>query len=283
MIQFNKFSHFSIPAIATTNAITSGFVVLHALKVLEKKFEQCQSVYMRLRANPRKQIFVSEKQLEPPNPKCIVCADKPEVVLQVDTETITVKELRDDILIKEMNMISPDVELLGKGIIIISSEEGETDDNLSKLLKDCFIVDGCILTVDDFFQNYQLTVTIIHKTPERDEAKFKIVAEKEVLKPVESVEEIKEKNSEPQPGPSGINGAGPSNGSKAYESDDDDLMIVETKESEAAKSAEKRKHIEEDDEDDDDEPTTMKRARVEESSTAKGEEEDEDLITIDSD
>lgn len=255
---------------------------MHALKVLEKKFEQCQSVYMRLRANPRKQIFVSEKQLEPPNPKCIVCADKPEVVLQVDTETVTVKELRDDILIKEMNMISPDVELLGKGVIVISSEEGETDDNLPKLLKDCFIVDGCILTVDDFFQNYQLTVTVIHKTPERDEPKFKIVAEKDVLQPTEAIEEVKQKISEPQPGPSGINGAGPSNGAKAYESDDDDLFIVEPKE--AAKSAEKRKHFEDDDEDDDDdEPTTMKRPRVEASSTAKEEEEDEDLITIDSD
>lgn len=50
-----------IPAIATTNAITSGFVVLHAFKVLEKKFENCQSVYIRQLPNPRHQIFVSEK------------------------------------------------------------------------------------------------------------------------------------------------------------------------------------------------------------------------------
>jgi ubiquitin-like 1-activating enzyme E1 B len=50
-----------IPAIATTNAITSGFVVLHALKILEKKFENCQSVYVRSLPNPRNQIFVPEK------------------------------------------------------------------------------------------------------------------------------------------------------------------------------------------------------------------------------
>lgn len=50
-----------IPAIATTNAITSGFVVLHALKVLEKNFENCQSVYIRSFPNPRNQIFVPEK------------------------------------------------------------------------------------------------------------------------------------------------------------------------------------------------------------------------------
>jgi ubiquitin-like 1-activating enzyme E1 B len=50
-----------IPAIATTNAITSGFVVLHALKVLEKNFDKCQSVYVRSMPNPRNQIFVPEK------------------------------------------------------------------------------------------------------------------------------------------------------------------------------------------------------------------------------
>lgn len=50
-----------IPAIASTNAITSGFVVLHALKVLEKNFEKCQSVYIRSLPNPRNQIFVPEK------------------------------------------------------------------------------------------------------------------------------------------------------------------------------------------------------------------------------
>lgn len=50
-----------IPAIATTNAITAGVVVLHAFKVLEGHFEKCTSVYMRLKANPRNQIFVPEK------------------------------------------------------------------------------------------------------------------------------------------------------------------------------------------------------------------------------
>lgn len=50
-----------IPAIATTNAITSGFVVLHAFKILEKKYEKCQSVYIRHHVNSRNQIFVPEK------------------------------------------------------------------------------------------------------------------------------------------------------------------------------------------------------------------------------
>lgn len=50
-----------IPAIATTNAITAGIVVMRAFKVLEEKFDECQSVYVRLRLNPRNQILVPDR------------------------------------------------------------------------------------------------------------------------------------------------------------------------------------------------------------------------------
>lgn len=267
-----------IPAIASTNAITAGFVVLHAFKILEKNFDQCQNVYMRLRANPRNQIFVPEKQLIAPNSNCIVCADKPEAVLKVDTTAVTVKELRDEILIKEMNMVKPDVMLDGLGTIVISSEEGETDCNEDKLLKDLRIVDGCVLKVDDFFQNYELTITIIHRTAERDEPKFQVLADKEVLKPTAVVEV---KNDEPQPGPSGTNGAGTSgtspNGTKPYESDDDDLVCVEEETVEPS-TAEKRKHVDTDD----DESPSLKKVRVDESkAAAASKQDDDDLICID--
>lgn len=49
-----------IPAIATTNAITAGIVVMHTFKVLQEQFEQCQSVYVRLVLNPRNQLFAPE-------------------------------------------------------------------------------------------------------------------------------------------------------------------------------------------------------------------------------
>jgi ubiquitin-like 1-activating enzyme E1 B len=56
-------------------------------------------------------------------------------------------------------MVAPDVEVEGKGIILISSEEGETDANNDKFLKDLGLVDGSILTCDDFLQNYTLKVS----------------------------------------------------------------------------------------------------------------------------
>lgn len=219
--------------------------------------------------------------IAPPNPNCYVCAEKPELVLKIDTDTVTVKELRDDILIKEMNMVNPDVMLDGKGIIVISSDEDETECNEGKLLKEMQIVDGCILKVDDFFQNYELTITVIHKTAEREDPKFEIVADKNVLKTAESVEEAKkQKEAESsQPGPSGMNGNG-ANGNNAtkYESDEDDLILVEPQQ-----NIEKRKHSEELDE----ESPSCKRARVEQESAtglqSKTEESDDDLICIDDD
>lgn len=50
-----------IPAIATTNAITAGIVVMHAFKVLQGQLDKCKSVYMRLRPNARNQLFVPDR------------------------------------------------------------------------------------------------------------------------------------------------------------------------------------------------------------------------------
>lgn len=50
-----------IPAIATTNAITAGIVVMRSFKVLQEQYDQCQSVYVRLTMNPRNQIFVPDR------------------------------------------------------------------------------------------------------------------------------------------------------------------------------------------------------------------------------
>lgn len=131
----------------------------------------------------------------PPNPKCYVCSPKPEIVLKIDTKKVTVKSLRDDVLIKALNMVEPDVTIDGKGVIVISSEEGETEANDNILLKDIQIVDGCILKADDYFQNYELSITIVHKDVERDDAEmFEVIADPELLKPEQDKETATKSN-----------------------------------------------------------------------------------------
>ncbi|XP_012274236.1 SUMO-activating enzyme subunit 2 [Orussus abietinus] len=177
-----------IPAIATTNAIIAGVVVLHAFHVLEDNLKACRSIYLRLKANHRNQLLVPEKYVNPPNPKCYVCAPTPQAVLAADTTKMTIKELEESVLKNRLNMIAPDVMIDGKGIVVISSEEGETEQNNEKILEELGIKDGTILKVDDFHQNYSLTVTVVHRDrpPLKDDSPdFIITGEDEDLKPKE--------------------------------------------------------------------------------------------------
>merc|ERR1719348_2782588 len=134
---------------------------MEALKLLDGHVEKCKTVYLRRQPNPRKKILVTEA-LEPPNPKCYVCADKPEVQVKLNFETFTVKSFEERILKGALNMVAPDAEIEGKGLILISSEEGETECNNEKFLKDFGLVDGSVLLCDDFLQNYNLKVYLWH-------------------------------------------------------------------------------------------------------------------------
>ena len=79
-----------IPAIATTNAVIAGCIVMEGLKILNDQFDKCKTVYLRTKPNARKKILVTEC-LCPPNPKCYVCCDKPEVNVKLNLNTFTIK------------------------------------------------------------------------------------------------------------------------------------------------------------------------------------------------
>jgi len=184
-----------IPAIATTNAVIAGCIVMEALKILAGKFDCCKTVYLRRQPNPRKKILVTEA-LEPPNPKCYVCAEKPEVQVKLNLETFTVKSFEERILKGALNMIAPDAEIEGKGIVMISSDpEDGTDANNDKSLSTLGLVDGSVVTCDDFLQNYNLKVYLWHADKFEDGSDFLVTGDKEQLKPKEPEEEKKEEES----------------------------------------------------------------------------------------
>ncbi|XP_034946842.1 SUMO-activating enzyme subunit 2 [Chelonus insularis] len=205
-----------IPAIATTNAIIAGVVILHAFHILRDNLKSCKSVYLRPRPNHKNQLLVPERDLNPPNPKCYVCAPTPTAVLAADTSKMTIDELNEVVLKQRLNMIAPDVMIDGLGRILISSEEGETEENNDKTLEELGVKNGAILKVDDFQQNYSLTVNVIHrdKPSVRGESPdFLVVADEQDLKPKEE----EKKNDIDKPSTS--------NG-QVTEVDDDDLDVI---------------------------------------------------------
>lgn len=224
-----------IPAIATANAIVAGLAVLRAQAVLAGHVHACSSVYLRPKVNHRGQLFVPEKTLTPPNPKCYVCAPKPEVALACNLKQLTLRDL--NAAFREgLNMQAPDATVEGKGLVVLSSEPGETDHNNDKTLEEIGLSDGCALLVDDFLQNYEVRVRL---QQEDEEKAWRVVTQADEPMPAPKEEEKEQTNgsngSEPKPGPST---------SRKDDSDSDMEIIEEDDDGEPAVKAPKRRRVE---------------------------------------
>uniref|UniRef100_A0A671UUY9 SUMO-activating enzyme subunit 2 n=1 Tax=Sparus aurata TaxID=8175 RepID=A0A671UUY9_SPAAU len=271
-----------IPAIATTNAVIAGLIVLEGLKILSGEIESCRTIFLNKCPNLRKKLLVP-CILDPPSANCYVCVSKPEVTVKLNVHKTMVLSLQDRILKERFGMVAPDVQIEdGKGTILISSEEGETDANNNKFLSDFGIRNGSRLQVDDFLQDYTLLVNVLHTEELERDVEFEVVGEAPDKAPPpqtnqEEVNSITNGNKD---------SAQPSTSSKAAPADDDDdIMIVDSDEEEmaasssaaAATSGTKRKHS-----DAETGETSTKRPRTDQSSAAAADnDDDDDIIALD--
>lgn len=170
-----------IPAIATTNAVISGLIVLEALKAIQGEISKCRTIYLNKKPSIRKKLL-QPSPLVAPDPKCYVCSAKPEAKVMMDCSKVTIKTLEEKLLKQQFGVIAPDVEIEdGKGTILISSEEGETDQNNLKVLSEFGITNASRLKVDDFHQNYELVLNIVHCSNMADDEDFKILQDIEKM------------------------------------------------------------------------------------------------------
>ncbi|EYC45512.1 hypothetical protein Y032_0425g1235 [Ancylostoma ceylanicum] len=158
-----------IPAIATTNAIVAGMVVVEAMKIISEELDKLRVVFINRAPNPRGKILVDQIPFTP-NPNCFVCSDKRECFIKLNPEQMTVKALQDKVLKGALNMVAPDVIEATTSRIVISSEEGETADLEAKMLSELSIGNGSMLMCDDFQQKLELKLILAEcKTLKGDE------------------------------------------------------------------------------------------------------------------
>ncbi|XP_028931433.1 SUMO-activating enzyme subunit 2 isoform X1 [Ornithorhynchus anatinus] len=221
-----------IPAIATTNAVIAGLIVLEGLKILSGKIDQCRTIFLNKKPNPRKKLLVP-CALDPPNPNCYVCASKPEVTVKLNVHKVTVLTLQDKIVKEKFAMVAPDVQIEdGKGTILISSEEGETEANNHKKLSEFGIRNGSRLQADDFLQDYTLLINLLHSEDLGKDVEFEVVGdapEKVGPKPADQTTKSITNGSD--------DGAQPSTSTGEQPQDQDDVVLVDSDEDSPAINA----------------------------------------------
>ncbi|VDK27191.1 unnamed protein product, partial [Anisakis simplex] len=118
-------------------------------------------VFISPKPNPRQQILVSEVPRKP-NPKCYTCSEQRELIVKTNTKLTTVRSFEAKFLKGILNMVAPDAIIATNSNIIVSSEEGETDAIADRKLEEVGVVNGCLLSCDDFLQQFKVRVQVSH-------------------------------------------------------------------------------------------------------------------------
>ncbi|KAI8920775.1 hypothetical protein DFJ77DRAFT_426178 [Powellomyces hirtus] len=120
-----------IPAVATTNAIIAGLIVMTAIKVLAGEWSSCKNTWVARNINP--------ERLDKPNPSCAVCTIN-SYTLAINTESASLGDLL-EMVVKGSPGESPTSGLGIQGEIAIQEGERllydvEFDDNLDMSLSE---------------------------------------------------------------------------------------------------------------------------------------------------
>jgi ubiquitin-like 1-activating enzyme E1 B len=136
-----------IPAIATTNAVIAGYIVMRAINILQNDWTKCNTVY--LKGNPAH--IIAPFRLQPPEEGCGVCADV-YVPLQCDTTKLTLGTFIGEAVRGWLGWQTGDN---GEDMEISVYQENrlladpDFDDNYGRTLTDLGIGRGKMLTIAD--------------------------------------------------------------------------------------------------------------------------------------
>ncbi|XP_022873022.1 SUMO-activating enzyme subunit 2-like [Olea europaea var. sylvestris] len=163
-----------VHAVATTNAIIAGLIVIEAIKVLQHDIKNYRMTYC-LEHPSRKMLIMPVEPFEP-NKSCYVCSETP-LDLEINTHRSKLRDVVDKIVKAKLGMNLPLI-MHGSALLYEVGDDLEEDEvanyaaNLEKVLSELPtpVTGGTILTVEDLQQELKCSINIKHRE-EFDEEK----------------------------------------------------------------------------------------------------------------
>ncbi|KAI0529481.1 hypothetical protein KFK09_002031 [Dendrobium nobile] len=163
-----------VHAVATTNAIIAGLIVIEAIKVLQGDFNNYRMTYC-LEFPKRKMLLMPIEPFEA-NKSCYVCSETP-LILEINTRTSKLRDFVEKIVRNKLGMNLPLI-MHGANLIFEDGDDIEEDvasnyaRNLDKVLAELPspVTSGTVLTVEDLQQELTCNIIIKHRE-EFDEEK----------------------------------------------------------------------------------------------------------------
>lgn len=163
-----------VHAVATTNAIVAGLIVIEAIKVLQNDTSNYRMTYC-LEHPSRKMLLMPVEPFEP-NTNCYVCSKTP-LSLEINTHRSKLRDIVEKIVKAKLGMSLP---LIMHGASLLYEVGDDLDEvmtanyaaNLDKVLSELPspVTGGTVLTVEDLQQELSCKINIKHRE-EFDEEK----------------------------------------------------------------------------------------------------------------
>ncbi|XP_074275418.1 SUMO-activating enzyme subunit 2-like [Silene latifolia] len=156
-----------IHAVATTNAVVAGLIVIEAIKVLRQEFENLRMTYCN--EHPKRKMLLMPVEPFEPNKACFVCSKTP-LTLEVDTSRTKFREFIEKIVRAKLGMNLP---LVMHGLSLLYEVGDDLDEdmiqnyeaNLDKVFSELpsSITGGTMITVEDLQQELSCNINIKHR------------------------------------------------------------------------------------------------------------------------
>jgi len=154
-----------IPAIATTNAVIGGLIVMNAINIIDGRLKDCKNIFFIEQPSNKRILLVSE--IPKPSSSCYVC-QKNFITIKLNTNTVKVGQLVHDILKKHLAFSLP-MLTLGNDLLYESGDEDLSKEEIrardaleQKVLSSYRMGDNSILSVEDYLQDFKVSILIQH-------------------------------------------------------------------------------------------------------------------------